>query len=67
MSKKQILLINVMAGYEKVATAAMLPNILYYGKFIILKATDSVKEDFSVLKRKASALLLSLEQYLNLV
>ena len=31
MSKKQILLINDMAGYGKVATAAMLPILSYFG------------------------------------
>ena len=31
MSKKQILLINDMAGYGKVATAAMLPILSYLG------------------------------------
>ena len=31
MSKKQILLINDIAGYGKVATAAMLPILSYFG------------------------------------
>lgn len=31
MSKKHILLINDMAGYGKVATAAMLPILSYLG------------------------------------
>ena len=31
MNKKQILLINDMAGYGKVATAAMLPILSYMG------------------------------------
>ena len=31
MKKKQILLINDMAGYGKVATAAMLPILSYMG------------------------------------
>ena len=31
MNKKQILLINDMAGYGKVATAAMLPILSYFG------------------------------------
>ena len=31
MAKKQILLINDMAGYGKVATAAMLPILSYMG------------------------------------